>query len=165
MCFPSWRLHCGFCLPWSSRLEPVRSLPVSPSQSAFARLGLVPLDASGYFSQRNVQASRRSVAARAIHALPAESAAARYGREQGFGTGASAREAGSKLCAGARARVRQSFSFAPTPAIAHRARSLFRCVSQARPKWPGHTIDGGSEVVVFNRTEFRTSAPRTSCQG
>merc|ERR1711959_178015 len=57
-----------------------------------------------------------------------------------------------------------AFFFLPVlegTATAHGACSLFRCVSQARPKWPsGHMLDGRSELVVFNRTEFRTSAPR-----
>lgn len=131
-----------------------RALFAGESARGVRSRGLGPLGRLGLLFPAQ-RASRRSViAARAIHALPAETAAARYR---------------SKLwCRRFRKRLEARFAqvcgilFPPRPATAHRALSFIRCVSQARPRWPrGRTLDGSSEVVVFNQTEFSTSAMRT----
>jgi len=151
VCFPSWRLHCGFCQPWSSRLEPVRSSPVDPHNR---RPDWCPLGRLGHLFPAP-RASRRSVFARAIHALPAESAAARYILER-------------VRCR--RFRLEASFAQVCGPLFSCPCHSPL-CSLPYPLRFAGSGGQGATRseqrglLVVSNRTEFRTSAPRTLMPG
>lgn len=147
-CFPSWRLQCGFCQPWSSRLEPVRSSPVDPHNRRpngwSPWTPRVPLPSATCITPERVR-TRDPCAARGVSRGEVQTGA-------GSGAGASAQDAGGKLCAGVQPPF---FLPLPQPTVLAPLSAAFRRLWWSR----GHTVRAARSISGFEPNRIQDLSP------